>query len=316
MKMKKKFKVLSTVVALAVLALSGCTPKHSESFQKQATMSASSGLSKANKKASYTPRGEVGLNHLTTYKQLAQMDFKSGQKSYITVNNDKSTLNPSTWKVNQVKYQNLDSLNRTSSSNTAYLEKRNLANGSLRVKQYVEPTAWHYNHRKQIYNRGHLIAYSISAGINQNGSYSPNDKGGDQNNPKNLFTQSAYTNQKIQTIFESKVRDALRANKKVIYQATPIFRGNELMARGINLQAISTDKSLDFNVYIFNVQPGYVFNYANGNSTMNKSFIVDNKKDYDSSDWHNNYLRHIRNTNRVQSHYHRNHYKFNYRKYN
>ena len=61
---------------------------------------------------------------------------------------------------------------------------------------------------------------------------------GDQNNPKNLFTQSAYSNQNIQTIFEAKVRRALRQNKRVIYQATAVFRGNELMARGVNLQAV------------------------------------------------------------------------------
>ncbi|MHC0039863.1 DNA/RNA non-specific endonuclease, partial [Pseudoneobacillus sp. C159] len=80
--------------------------------------------------------------------------------------------------------------------------------------------------------------------IDQDGDYEPNNLSGDQNNPKNLFTQSAFSNQKIQTIFESQVRDALRDNEKIIYQATPIFRGNELMARGINLQAVSSDGSL------------------------------------------------------------------------
>lgn len=46
------------------------------------------------------------------------------------------------------------------------------------------------------------------------------------------------------------------------------------MARGINLQAISTDKSLDFNVYIFNIQPGYRFNYANGRATKDSNVKV------------------------------------------
>lgn len=125
----------------------------------------------------------------------------------------------------------------------------------MRVRQYIQPSGWHFNHGKQIYNRGHLIAYSVSAEINQQGQYSPNEQSGDQNNPKNLFTQTAYTNQKIQTIYENKVRQALQQNKKVIYSATTIFRGTERMARGIDLQAITTDKTLNFNVYIFNVQP-------------------------------------------------------------
>ncbi|MCT6866286.1 MAG: DNA/RNA non-specific endonuclease, partial [Lactobacillus panisapium] len=181
--------------------------------------------------------------------------------------------------VNRVIYSDLDSLNRTSHSNTAFLQKRNVANDSLRVRQFVEPTGWHYNRRNgtQIYNRGHLIAYSVSAGIDLTGDFNPRNLSGDQNNPKNLFTQSAFSNQRIQTMFESRVRVALRQNKKVIYQATPIFRGTELMARGINLQAVSTDGELDFNVYLFNVQPGYSFNYNNGRAKVDHEiFVKDN----------------------------------------
>ena len=108
----------------------------------------------------------------------------------------------------------------------------------MRVRQFVQPTGWHYNHRNgtQIYNRGHLIAYSISAGIDQDGNYNPNNQSGDQNNPKNLFTQSAYSNQKI--------------------------------------QAISTDGSLDFNVYLFNVQPRCVYNYNDGRAKIDRQMIV------------------------------------------
>lgn len=211
------------------------------------------------------------------YQKLANLDFKSGSSAYITVNNDHSTLIKNAWRVNRVIYANLDSLNRTSHSNTAFLQKRNVANDSLRVRQFVEPTGWHYNRRNgtQIYNRGHLIAYSVSAGIDQEGNFNPDNLSGDQNNPKNLFTQSAFSNQRIQTMFESRIRVALRQNKKVIYQATPIFRGEELMARGINLQAVSTDGELDFNVYLFNVQPGYSFNYNNGRAKVDHEMLVE-----------------------------------------
>ncbi|MDD7746710.1 MAG: DNA/RNA non-specific endonuclease, partial [Lactobacillus johnsonii] len=61
---------------------------------------------------------------------------------------------------------------------------------------------------------------------------------------------------------------------KVIFQATPIFRGNELMARGINLQAISLNNNLDFNVYIYNVQPDYVFDYNNGRAKIDRNMVV------------------------------------------
>ena len=210
------------------------------------------------------------------YQKLANLDFKSGDKVYVYVNNNKSTLIKNAWKVNKVIYSNLDNLNRTSHSNTAFLEPRNVANDSLRVRQFINPTAWHSNRENgtQIYNRGHLIAYSVSAGIDQDGNYNPNNQSGDQNNPKNLFTQTAFSNQKIQTIFEGKVRNALKQGNKVIFQATPIFRGNELMARGINLQAISLNNNLDFNVYIYNVQPDYVFDYNNGRAKIDRNMVV------------------------------------------
>ena len=210
------------------------------------------------------------------YQKLANLDFKSGDKAYVYVNNNKSTLIKNAWKVNKVIYSNLDNLNRTSHSNTAFLEPRNVANDSLRVRQFINPTAWHSNRENgtQIYNRGHLIAYSVSAGIDQDGNYNPDNQSGDQNNPKNLFTQTAFSNQKIQTVFEGKVRNALKQGNKVIFQATPIFRGNELMARGINLQAISLNNNLDFNVYIYNVQPDYVFDYNNGRAKIDRNMVV------------------------------------------
>lgn len=222
-----------------------------------------------------TTRAGVGGLSTNTYQQLAKLDFKSGQAAVIQVDHGQSTLNSKSWQENKVIYANLDKLNRTSASNTAFLEQRNVANDSLRVRQYVEPTGWHGNHPgREIYNRGHLIAYSVSAGIDQNGHYNPHNQSGDQNNPKNLFTQTAYANQRLQTIYETKVRQALRRGCKIIYQATPIFRGQELMARGINLQAVATDGSLNFNVYIFNVQPGYTFNYATGQAQRDPGLQV------------------------------------------
>ena len=269
---KKKQGTLYTVIGAIIIIAWGIFSRDGN-FNLNNLFSSSPSNTVNNAKRADTYYG--GLSK-TDYDQLAKLDFKSGDRAYIDVNHNKSTLIKNAWKVNKVIYSNLDSLNRTSHSNTAFLEKRNVANDSLRVRQFVQPTGWHYNHRNgtQIYNRGHLIAYSISAGIDQDGNYNPNNQSGDQNNPKNLFTQSAYSNQKIQTIFESKVRRDLRENKRVIYQATPIFRGNELMARGINLQAISTDGSLDFNVYLFNVQPRCVYNYNDGRAKIDRQMIV------------------------------------------
>ncbi|GAD16296.1 DNA/RNA non-specific endonuclease [Lentilactobacillus otakiensis] len=208
--------------------------------------------------------------------QLAKLDYHSGDPSYIFVNHNKAQLNPDSWKTNKVIYSNLDNFNRTSTGNLAYLESRNVVSDENRVRQYVKPTAWHqkFIDGQPIINRGHLIAYSISGGISASGQYNPNDVSGDQNNPKNLFTQTSFSNQRVQTIFESKIRESLRRGNKVIFFAKPIFRGNELMARGIHLEAISTNKSLNFNVYLFNVQPNIQFDYATGRSHVDQNMKI------------------------------------------
>lgn len=288
MKRTHLWKVLGTLAVLGVL-LTGCVNRSNPLTQPNSRSSSSLVSEKSNNSNSALNLQDSGRSTnsssaaISDYGGLTQMQidelatkkFQSGQSAIIQVNNGRSTLNPNSWHSNKVIYSDLDKLNRTSSPNTGFLEEHNRANEELRVRQTVDPTAWHHNHGKvQIYNRGHIIAYSVSAGIAQDGSYDPNSTSGDQNNPKNLFTQTAFSNQKLQTIYERKVRESIESGHKVIYQVTPIFRGSELMARGVNLQAISTDRSLNFNVYIFNVQPGYSFDYSNGNATVDSEMSV------------------------------------------
>ena len=271
---KQKNTVANWIIAIVIIIWGGWFELQSSNHTSNQSQEPSSSQQVINKAT--TANTNYGGLSSDDYQKLANLDFKSGDKAYVYVNNNKSTLIKNAWKVNKVIYSNLDNLNRTSHSNTAFLEPRNVANDSLRVRQFINPTAWHSNRENgtQIYNRGHLIAYSISAGIDQDGNYNPNNQSGDQNNPKNLFTQTAFSNQKIQTIFEGKVRNSLKQGNKIIFQATPIFRGNELMARGINLQAISLNNNLNFNVYLFNVQPDYVFDYNNGRAKIDRNMVV------------------------------------------
>lgn len=204
-------------------------------------------------------------------------DYVSGSNPVITVNDNQATLNPNDWKTNEVVYSKRDDLGRTSSPAIAYLEQRNAANDSLRTEQTVKPTGWHQKkdaNGEMILNRGHIIAYSLSKGITTNGTYDPSQQSGDQNNPNNLFTQTAFCNQELQTVYETKVRQALEQGKRVIYEVQPIFKGRDLMPYGVHMQAISTDNSLNFNVFLYNVQPGYTFNYATGESTTDPQMNV------------------------------------------
>ena len=55
----------------------------------------------------------------------------------------------------------------------------------------------------------------------------------------------------------------------VLYRVTPIYDGNDLVARGVEMEASSVEdqgKSLEFHVFVYNVQPGIEIDYATGDS--------------------------------------------------
>lgn len=55
----------------------------------------------------------------------------------------------------------------------------------------------------------------------------------------------------------------------VLYRVTPIFDGNNLVASGVQMEAFSVEdegEGICFNVYVYNVQPGVVIDYATGDS--------------------------------------------------
>lgn len=237
-------------------------------------------LSGCSQIASNTANSGYSMNKAGDYKSLANKDFKSGSSPYIEVNKNQAELDPSSWKNEHIEYSNLDRLNRAGAA-TAYLSDKNLGRSESRTEQTWRPTGWHnqpitINGRRVFpQNRGHLIAYTVTFSFDQNGAYVPGQLGS-LNNPKNLITQTEFSNQKTMQIFEEKVRDSLAQHKKVIYRVTPIFRGNELMPRGIWSQAISTDQSLNFNVYIWNIEPGIAFDYTSGHGHNNSTVSVQN----------------------------------------
>lgn len=210
--------------------------------------------------------------------ELAGLTYASGQPAVTEVNGNKSTLNMRDWKQSSITYSNLDQLNRVGVA-TAYLNKDNVGKSEGRGSQTWQPTGWK-NQAKVVngkrvnpFDRGHLIAYTLSFNIDSNGNFSKGQEGS-ENNPKNLATQTNYTNRTLFQRYEGKVRDELNSGGKVIYQVTPVFRDNELLPRGFQLQAISEDGSLNFNVYIYNVMAGLSFNYSDGSSTVDKTMTV------------------------------------------
>lgn len=210
--------------------------------------------------------------------QLADLQFQNGSTGIVQVNHNQPTISYADFRTPQIKYTQLDQLHRAGTA-TAYLTKQNLGRSAGRGRQIWKPTGWHnqpkYVNGKRVFpqNRGHLIAYTMTFNLDQQGRFQQGALGS-EDNPLNLATQSAYSNQVLMQIYEQKVRDALAHGQKVIYQVTPVFKGNELMPRGYHLQAVSNTGALKFNVYLENIQPGIRFNYQTGQSQVDPSMKV------------------------------------------
>ena len=124
----------------------------------------------------------------------------------------------------------------------------------------VRPSGWHtvkYDtvDGKYLYNRCHLIGYQLSA---------------ENANTRNLITGTRYLNTQGMLPFENLVADYIKeTGNHVLYRVTPIFSGNDLVAKGVEMEAWSVEDGGDgvcFHVYCYNNQPGIQIDYATGDS--------------------------------------------------
>ena len=125
----------------------------------------------------------------------------------------------------------------------------------------VKPSGWHtvkYDivSGKYLYNRCHLIGYQLT---------------GENANEENLITCTMYMNATTMLQFESEVAAYVEETKNhVLYRVTPYFEGNNLVATGVQMEAYSVEDKgeLQFNVFVYNVQPGIIIDYATGDSWL------------------------------------------------
>ncbi|WP_227662744.1 DNA/RNA non-specific endonuclease [Listeria seeligeri] len=191
--------------------------------------------------------------------QLANMEYSGTQ--VVSVNNQipsftkgDLSLDRSSWQT----FSDLDSLNRVGEANAMLHES--MMPTEEREPLYVNPTGWKNKKTDNgwLYNRAHLIGFKLT---------------GENNNPKNLMTATRSLNTPCMLEYENRVATYLHeTNNHVRYQVTPVFKDNELVARGVEMQAQSVeDNELQFHVYIFNVEEGMVINYQDGTSNVEGS---------------------------------------------
>ena len=126
----------------------------------------------------------------------------------------------------------------------------------------VKPAGWHtvkYDivDGKYLYNRCHLIGYQLTA---------------ENANEKNLITGTRYLNVQGMLPFENEIAEYIKETKNhVLYRVTPVYDGENLLANGLQLEGKSVEdkgEGVEFNVYVYNNQPGIEINYATGESKL------------------------------------------------
>jgi len=200
-------------------------------------------------------------NDIMSYNTLEEVPFYNGS-SYVLINDGKPNFTIEELKIEKLeKYYDLDILGRTTGSfaligiETMPTKER----GSIGT---IKPTGWHtikYDNidGKYLYNRCHLIGYQLI---------------GENANPNNLITCTRETNTGVMLEYENKIASYIKETKNhVLYRVTPIYKDNELVARGIHMEAKSIEdngKGISFNIYIYNVQKGIEIDYKTGESKL------------------------------------------------
>lgn len=209
----------------------------------------------------------AGTNNTNDKTQLITENIPDyTDKIYVEVNGNKAEFSDEDKKRTDAfeLYTDLDELGRCG---VAYAnickeliptEKR----GSIGM---IKPSGWQLAKYdsvdgKYLYNRSHLIGFQLA---------------GENANEKNLITGTRYLNVQGMLPFENMTADYVKETKNhVLYRVTPVFKGDNLVADGVLMEAESVEdkgEGVEFCVFVYNVQPGVTIDYATGDSWLDEN---------------------------------------------
>ena len=197
---------------------------------------------------------------------LNQIPDFDGETTFVAINNyaptfsdeDKAKARLGSFEY----YSELDSLGRVGVA-YANLGKETMPQKSEKRGAIgrVKPSGWQSLKfesvdGKYLYNRSHLIGWQLSA---------------ENDNEKNLATGTRFFNVDGMLPFENLVADYIKnTGNHVLYRVTPIFEGDELVMRGLQMEAYSVEDDgagVSYNVFVYNAQPGIYIDYLTGMAT-------------------------------------------------
>ena len=260
----KRYKSILAIILSMLLVLSGCGTANIQSsneqpIQESSTQNIQTDYENTENKQS-APVKETPTPKVTPQKFDISSVPKYSGNPYVAINNNvpfftEADLTTEPFEI----FSNLDNLGRcgVAYANVCTELMPTEDRGSIGM---VKPSGWHSVRYENVdglylYNRCHLLGFQLT---------------GENANERNLITGTRYMNIIGMLPFENMVADYVKeTNNHVLLRVTPIFEGNNLLASGVLMEALSMEDNGDgicFNVFCYNVQPGIIIDYSDGSN--------------------------------------------------
>lgn len=179
-------------------------------------------------------------NIIASYNNISEIPEYNGQ-IYVELNNNIPYFEEKEYTTESFeRYSNLDNLGRCGVAFANICKEIMPKDGEERgdISQ-IKPTGWEQNKYdgEYLYNRCHLIGYQLSA---------------ENANELNLITGTRYFNVSGMLPFENKVAEYINENNQnvhVLYRVTPVFKENNLLASGVEIEAYSVEDEGKRNMF-------------------------------------------------------------------
>lgn len=201
---------------------------------------------------------KTGVSYSYTLNDIPKYDGKD----YVIINDNIPDFDDEyKTEVSFEMYSELDYLGRCGEA-FANVSLDTMPDGPRGSIGSVKPTGWQtvkYDivDGKYLYNRCHLIGYQLTA---------------ENANKKNLITCTRQMNVGTMLEYENKVANYIKeTGNHVLYRVTPIFEGNNLLAKGVQMEGYSVEdegRGIEYNIFVYNVQNKIEIDYSTGESKL------------------------------------------------
>ena len=245
--------------ALAALALAfsfalpatGCTVSISDNATGSgSSISSTYGGSGATSSDEYAQSAQATIADIPAYTGALCININHGEPGFTAQDEARGTF---------MQFSDLDFEGRCGTA-FARIGPDTISNEKRGDVSQVHPSGWvqrkySFVDDGMLYNRSHLIAHQLC---------------GENANEKNLITGTRTFNAVGMLYYEELVGDYVRSTgNHVLYRVTPLFAANDLVARGVQMEAKSVEdngEAVQFNVFVYNVEPGVAIDYVTGES--------------------------------------------------